>query len=473
MTTKVAGTALMTDSLVPTDAAEDRSASFALLIERACAGDLAAFEQVVICSERRVIRVAWRILGSEEDARDAAQEVFMRLYKHLHRFKREQDFDAWLYRITVNVCRDIWRKRRKSGGSAEWTSLETAREEGQLETLASSDDAEAAALLAQKREMIRRALETLPEKERTALVLRDLEGFSTEEVARILGTRPATVRSQISMARRKIKLYCDRILRRQGGGEMDCSKVEKLLPLYAGTDLEDDLLSAVSLHLRACQQCSRLADEYRESRQWLRSSCAPPKFDAAFYGGIRSAVLEEINRETIAPALWQLPLQLLRRRLIFVTPVVLLLVASALPIYLSLRRTNSEQSPSHVAVINGTNMTQQPVKAQEKTSPRRTFRASAVKKAARRDKIVAQAGSLRWPDDRPRGRNFNRPKMPSYATSLNLPPLPSEVSAEPQDIGEALALTTTEAIDRETTRIEIQTSDPNIRIIWFSPKGTE
>lgn len=216
MPNKIAEIALMTDSLVPTDAAEHHSASFALLIEQACAGDLAAFEQVMICSERRVIRVAWRILGNEADARDAAQEVFMRLYKHLHHFKREQDFDAWLYRITVNVCRDIWRKRRKPGGSAEWASLETEHEQGSLETLASSDDVEATTLLAQKREMIRRALETLPEKERVAIVLRDLEGFSTGEVAHLLGTRPATVRSQISMARQKIKLYCDRVLRGPG-----------------------------------------------------------------------------------------------------------------------------------------------------------------------------------------------------------------------------------------------------------------
>ena len=216
MPNKVAEIALMTDRLVPGEAAAERTASFALLIEQACAGDQAAFEQIMIRSERRVVRVAWRILGNEDDARDAAQEIFLRLYKHLHRFKREQDFDAWLYRITINVCRDIWRKRRKLGGSREWTSLETERELGSLETLVSSDDAEAATLLAQMREMIRRALETLPEKERVALVLRDLEGLSTEEVARVLGTRPATVRSQISMARQKIKLYCDRVLRGPG-----------------------------------------------------------------------------------------------------------------------------------------------------------------------------------------------------------------------------------------------------------------
>ncbi len=216
MSNKVAEISLMTDSLVPSDAAEDRSTSFALLIEQACAGDRAAFDQIMICSERRVVRVAWHILGNEADARDAAQEVFLRLYKHMHRFKRERDFDAWLYRITVNVCRDIWRKRRKPGGSDQWASLETERELGSLETLVSADDAEAATLLTQKRLMVRRALETLPEKERVAIVLRDLEGFSTEEVASILGTRPATVRSQISMARQKIKLYCDRILRGRG-----------------------------------------------------------------------------------------------------------------------------------------------------------------------------------------------------------------------------------------------------------------
>ena len=64
--------------------------------------------------QRRVISTAWRMLGNEEDARDAAQEVFFRTYKYLSKYKAEQDFYGWLYRIIVNACHDIARKRTRS-----------------------------------------------------------------------------------------------------------------------------------------------------------------------------------------------------------------------------------------------------------------------------------------------------------------------------------------------------------------------
>ncbi|HEY9402973.1 MAG TPA: sigma-70 family RNA polymerase sigma factor, partial [Pyrinomonadaceae bacterium] len=84
---------------------------FALLVARARGGDAVAFERIMLETERRVVAVAWRMLGNREDARDAAQEVFLRVYKYLDRYRPEQDFNGWVYRITINVCRDAARKR--------------------------------------------------------------------------------------------------------------------------------------------------------------------------------------------------------------------------------------------------------------------------------------------------------------------------------------------------------------------------
>src|SRR5436190_17241241 len=86
------------------------------LIERGVAGDTAAFEQIMIHSQQRVMAMSWRMLGNDADARDAAQEVFLRVYKYLGRFKQDQDFFAWLYRITVNVCRDTLKQRQHQTG---------------------------------------------------------------------------------------------------------------------------------------------------------------------------------------------------------------------------------------------------------------------------------------------------------------------------------------------------------------------
>ena len=198
----------------PTAAAAD---PLAPLVSRARAGDAAAFDDLMRATERKVVATAWRLLGDREDVRDAAQEVYLRAFKYLARFREGEDFGAWLYRITVNVCRDAATRRRRAGHAEGASDEELERAAADFENLAGAGDAERDTLRAQQRELLRRGLDALPERERAAIVLRDLEGLSTEEVARILNTRPVTVRSQVSSARAKLKVYCER-LQRKGGG---------------------------------------------------------------------------------------------------------------------------------------------------------------------------------------------------------------------------------------------------------------
>jgi RNA polymerase sigma-70 factor (ECF subfamily) len=180
--------------------------------------DLAAFERIMARSERRVLRVALRLLNNQQDAQDAAQEVFLRLYKHLDRLDLDdaRGCEPWLFRVTVNVCRDMARKRGR------WVVLEdagledAAMEDAALQHLpAAPSDAQHSVERAQQLELVRRALGRLGEKERAALVLRDVEGLSTPEVAAILGSSEATVRSQISTARLKVRDFTSRLLRRR------------------------------------------------------------------------------------------------------------------------------------------------------------------------------------------------------------------------------------------------------------------
>lgn len=179
--------------------------SLSLLIERAASGDKAAFEQVMINSEQRVMAMTWRMLGNEADARDASQEVFLRVYKYLGRFRRDQDFFAWLYGITVNVCRDFLRKRQSH--NSRFVSF--GEDAGQdYEVADEHADAEQVLVQTQQHELIGKAMGTLPFKERASIVLRDVEGLSTDEVARIMKSSATTVRSQISSARKKIRIYC-------------------------------------------------------------------------------------------------------------------------------------------------------------------------------------------------------------------------------------------------------------------------
>ena len=177
------------------------------LVERAREGDGRAFDRLMMETQERVVGLAWRLLGTREDARDAAQEVYLRVFRHLGRFRAGHDFHGWLYQITVNVCRDAARRRlrmRVVDQPAIPEVGEPARAEEDL-------------LGAERWNRVLEALAALPSRERAALVLRDLEGLTSEQVARVLGSRAATVRGQIASARMKIRRFCVDLVGREGG----------------------------------------------------------------------------------------------------------------------------------------------------------------------------------------------------------------------------------------------------------------
>jgi RNA polymerase sigma-70 factor (ECF subfamily) len=181
-----------------------REEEFARLVKQAKKGDAGAFEAILLRYDRRVLSTAMRLLnGDLEDAKDAAQQVFLRLYRSLHQLDENRHFASWLYRITVNVCRDIMRQRIRRAVVPLELAEHTAAP-------AADDDHRRA----EQTKMIYAALASLTERERAAIVLRDLEGIPTKEVARILQTSEGTIRSQISNARVKIRKYVDRKTRR-------------------------------------------------------------------------------------------------------------------------------------------------------------------------------------------------------------------------------------------------------------------
>ena len=167
-------------------------------------GDLAEFEALMRQHERLVLGTALRLLGNLADAQDVSQEVFLKLYRNRGKISGEAPLSAWLYRVTVNACYDARRRRRPE------TPMENA---GPL--TASGGDPHEAVAETERRKAIELSLRRLPEKERAAIVLRDLEGLPTAEVARVLGSSEATVRSQISTARVKMKDFVERYFGRR------------------------------------------------------------------------------------------------------------------------------------------------------------------------------------------------------------------------------------------------------------------
>jgi RNA polymerase sigma-70 factor (ECF subfamily) len=176
----------------------EQTAPEARLVARAKTGDLDAFEQLVALHERRVFSLALRLTGSVEDAQDATQEAFLRLHRKIRQIDSGRGVGPWLYSVTVNACRDIGRGRQRSRLVAleNWTELAPADAAASPEGIFADR---------QREEHLRTMLHRLPEKERAALLQREMEGLSTEEVARILGSSESTVRSQICAARLKLR----------------------------------------------------------------------------------------------------------------------------------------------------------------------------------------------------------------------------------------------------------------------------
>jgi RNA polymerase sigma-70 factor (ECF subfamily) len=165
------------------------------LAQRAADGDVAAFRRLVQNHSGLVYRVALRILGAE-DAKDASQEVWIRVWRNIARFRGESAFRTWLYKITVNTClstrrREQSRQTWEFGDELPYLSLPPGGE----------GDPEAAALTEERRQELYRALESVRAEHRAALVLRHMEGLSYAEVAEILGVPDGTAKGWVSRGR--------------------------------------------------------------------------------------------------------------------------------------------------------------------------------------------------------------------------------------------------------------------------------
>jgi RNA polymerase sigma-70 factor, ECF subfamily len=185
----------------------------AWLVEHARHGDHQAFAVLVRRYERKLIRVLTRLVREPEQAHDLAQETFWRVYARLDRFDTARRFGPWLFRVGVNLGLD-WLRSTKSDPPPA-ASIDRTTGEGRASFELPDPDPRVHAELVQEVQFI---LALMPVSYRTILVLRDLEGFSSSEVAAIVGRREATVRWRLSKAREKFREIWER---RQDGGRKE------------------------------------------------------------------------------------------------------------------------------------------------------------------------------------------------------------------------------------------------------------
>ena len=163
------------------------------LVVRSMGGDLDSCNQLVLRWERPIYALAYRVIGREEDARDVAQETFLRAFRALSGFKGQAKFSSWLYRITLNLCRD-WIRRECRAPLAQVPEgvdiIELASEAEPTETI---ED-----LVARKElgRAVARAMARLPEEQRTAIVLKEYHGLTFQEIADLLDCPLSTVKTR-------------------------------------------------------------------------------------------------------------------------------------------------------------------------------------------------------------------------------------------------------------------------------------
>lgn len=173
------------------------------LVEQTRSGDMTAYNRLARRWESGLYRFALRILGNAEDARDVSQEALIKAYTNIGRLRDPAKFKSWVFHIVLNLCRDRKRSPRHRPGESweegtplEWEAVERTPSPGP----------EAAAHRAGVTEMVSQALSRLPAEQRTAILLKEYQGFTSEEVGEITGVPAATVRTRIFYGLKRVRV---------------------------------------------------------------------------------------------------------------------------------------------------------------------------------------------------------------------------------------------------------------------------
>jgi len=173
------------------------------LVSDARNGDMGAFEKLVAKYEGKVFGIAFQMLASRDDARDAAQEAFIKAWRSLRGFRGDSKFTTWLYRIANNVCLDFLRRR----GRYELSLDDGIDGDGESKTreIPADFDVGEAVENAEFRSFVRKAVDGLPEQHRTMIVMRDMQQLSYTEISELLNLPEGTVKSRINRARKYLR----------------------------------------------------------------------------------------------------------------------------------------------------------------------------------------------------------------------------------------------------------------------------
>ncbi|NLZ39383.1 MAG: sigma-70 family RNA polymerase sigma factor [Firmicutes bacterium] len=202
-----------------------------ILINHCQAGDLQAYDKLMQRYEKKVYALCYRMSGNHEDAADLTQESFLKAFRALSSFRKQSSFSTWLFRIVTNTCLDEQRKQKKRAGHISLDKPITTEEgEMQREFPAAATDPLIEAIRREEQAEIQELLIKLPPAQRAVIIMRDLQGFSYEEIAAALQINMGTLKSRLNRARSRLRqLYLQKeeqnteikYLKKKGGMNYD------------------------------------------------------------------------------------------------------------------------------------------------------------------------------------------------------------------------------------------------------------
>jgi RNA polymerase sigma-70 factor (ECF subfamily) len=196
------------EQVAPAAAMELRAPAETEFIESLRRGEAAAFEELVAERSGEIYGLLFRLTENSEEARDLTQETFLRAFQSIGRFRGEADLRTWIYRIAINQARNRWRwwRRRHKDSTVSLDATQGQSNQTVIATLADSSDNPEQQALAHERELaLRSALQKVGRAYRETVVLRDIEGFTYEEIATTLGINIGTVKSRLARGRQELK----------------------------------------------------------------------------------------------------------------------------------------------------------------------------------------------------------------------------------------------------------------------------
>jgi RNA polymerase sigma-70 factor (ECF subfamily) len=230
------------------------------LVKAAKEGNHQALEELLSRHEKQVYRFGLRMCGSEEDAKEVLQETLLAAFRGIHSFRGEAELSTWLYQLARTYC--FRARRRRSGQPEETQSLDVPAAQRLPSDGGAPDELSHAR---QMGEALQAAILALPERYREVLILRDVEGLSTEEAAQVVGIEVRALKSRLHRARMQLREHLSVLLGEGDAVGHGCPELAKELSEYAAKEIDQATCVRIEEHLGRCPRCAAACDALKRT----------------------------------------------------------------------------------------------------------------------------------------------------------------------------------------------------------------